>query len=367
MRDRLREDYLPAKEVADMLGYTIQHTRLLIREGKLPAEKFGRDWLVGREAVSEYLGKQARLPLETRALDRDEPEEGAVHEYAVVAGTETLGPYATDSGFVSPVNVAQVPQRSPFRYPGGKTWLVPYVRKWLRSRPSPVSEIIEPFAGGGIVSLTAVFEGLADHATMVELDEDVGAVWRTILGGQAAWLADRVAEFRPTAESVRSVLAVQQSSVQNRVTRGGILAPGVGLVKHGENGRGLSSRWYPDTLCRRILDIAARRDRISFIAGDGVAVLRQHAGRRDCAFFIDPPYTVAGRRLYRYSEIDHKELFSIASTLKGDFLMTYDDADEIRTLASRYGFARALVAMKTTHHTVKRELLIGRGLEWLSG
>jgi DNA adenine methylase len=27
------------------------------------------------------------------------------------------------------VNVASVPQRSPFRYPGGKTWLVPIVRQ----------------------------------------------------------------------------------------------------------------------------------------------------------------------------------------------------------------------------------------------
>lgn len=26
------------------------------------------------------------------------------------------------------VNVASVPQRSPFRYPGGKTWLVPHIR-----------------------------------------------------------------------------------------------------------------------------------------------------------------------------------------------------------------------------------------------
>ncbi len=31
------------------------------------------------------------------------------------------------------VNVASVPQRSPFRYPGGKTWLVPRIRQWLKS------------------------------------------------------------------------------------------------------------------------------------------------------------------------------------------------------------------------------------------
>ena len=28
-------------------------------------------------------------------------------------------------------NVSSVPQRSPLRYPGGKTWLVPHIRAWL--------------------------------------------------------------------------------------------------------------------------------------------------------------------------------------------------------------------------------------------
>ncbi len=74
------------------------------------------------------------------------------------------------------VNVASVPQRSPFRYPGGKTWLVPHIRQWLASRKSPPNDFIEPFAGGGIVSLTVAAENLADHVTMVELDEQVAAV-----------------------------------------------------------------------------------------------------------------------------------------------------------------------------------------------
>ena len=30
-----------------------------------------------------------------------------------------------------PINVATIPMRSPFRYAGGKTWFVPYIRKWL--------------------------------------------------------------------------------------------------------------------------------------------------------------------------------------------------------------------------------------------
>src|ERR1043165_2468876 len=91
------------------------------------------------------------------------------------------------------VNVASGPQRSPFRYAGGKTWLVPRVRLWLRARPT---ELIEPFAGGGIVGLPAAAERLAGHVTMVELDEQVAAVWRAIINdGEGAWLAERIVGF----------------------------------------------------------------------------------------------------------------------------------------------------------------------------
>ncbi|HXF62167.1 MAG TPA: DNA adenine methylase, partial [Caldilineaceae bacterium] len=96
------------------------------------------------------------------------------------------------------VNVASVPQRSPFRYPGGKTWLVPRIRVWLRTRPERPREFVEPFAGGGIISLTVAFERLADHITMVELDPQVAAVWQTILEGDADWLAERILNFKMT-------------------------------------------------------------------------------------------------------------------------------------------------------------------------
>ena len=82
------------------------------------------------------------------------------------------------------INVASVPQRSPFRYPGGKTWLIPTVRRWLKQETKPANLLIEPFAGGGIVSLTAAFEKLADQIIMVEMDEEIAAVWEVILNGE---------------------------------------------------------------------------------------------------------------------------------------------------------------------------------------
>ena len=72
-------------------------------------------------------------------------------------------------------NVSTVRQRSPLRYPGGKTWLVPHILEWLKTTKPRI--LIEPFAGGGIASLTAVMEPLVEQAIMVELDLDVAAFW----------------------------------------------------------------------------------------------------------------------------------------------------------------------------------------------
>jgi len=85
-------------------------------------------------------------------------------------------------------------------------------------------------------------------------------------------------------------------------------------------------------------------------------------------FFIDPPYTAggkkAGRRLYTHCNVDHDELFRIASKVAGDLLMTYDDAPDVRELAKMYNLDVQPIVMKNTHHTEMRELLIGHDLEW---
>lgn len=269
------------------------------------------------------------------------------------------------------VNVASVPHRSPFRYPGGKTWLVPYVRGWLASLDRRPAEFVEPFAGGGIVGLSALFDDAVGRTTLVELDPAVGAVWSAIVRGRGPELAERIEAFEVTRENVQAILERRPRStldrafaciVRNRMQRGGIMAPGASLMNAGENGRGLASRWYPTTLKRRLLDLHELRSRLTFVPGDGIAYLREITDREDVACFIDPPYTVAGRRLYSHSELDHEALFAAAANLRGPFLMTYDDAPAVRDLAQRFGFQTALIPMKNAHHAVRNELAIGRYL-----
>jgi len=270
-------------------------------------------------------------------------------------------------------NVASIPQRSPFRYPGGKTWLIPTVRQWLKQENKIVKELIEPFAGGGIVSLTAAFEKMAEQITMVEMDEEIAAVWQVILHGENKWLADKIYSFDLTHTNVKAELENPNKKIldiafctilKNRVFHGGVLAKGSGMIKNGENGKGIASRWYPKTLRDRILAISYIKDRIKFISGDAFQILEQNLNNTSAYFFIDPPYTIACKRLYTYFYIDHERLFELTSQLKGKSMLTYDDTPEIRQLADKYDLQYRTIPMKTTLHFEKNEIIISDNFSW---
>lgn len=214
---------------------------------------------------------------------------------------------------------------------------------------------------------------------MVELDDQIAAVWKVILGStnDRKWLANRISGFNLSYETAVEALGETpqnirekafQTILKNRVYHGGILADGSGMIKNGEKGKGIRSRWYPETLVKRIMDIEKVADKIDFIEGDGMEVIRKYSDDESAVFFIDPPYTAggkkAGKRLYRFCDLDHQALFRATSAVRGDFLITYDNADEVYELARDHALDVQVVSMKGTHHITHKELLIGRDLSW---
>ena len=287
-------------------------------------------------------------------------------------GADGVDPIKTSP--IPAVNVASVPQRSPLRYPGGKTWLIPHIRAWLGGLDATPKLLIEPFAGGGIVSLTAVMEGLVERCLMAELDRDVAAFWHAALRFGPR-IMQRVLKFDPTRDAVyalgkgRPCDVVEhgfRTLVLNRTRRGGILAPGASLNRSGENGRGIGSRWYPETIVKRLDQIRKHADRIGFCETEGTQLLESLLDRStaDTVAFIDPPYTArgkrAGRRLYVHNEVDHPALFEILSRSRAEFLMTYDYAPPIVKLTEKHRFNVVQVTMQNTHHAKIPELLITR-------
>ncbi len=273
---------------------------------------------------------------------------------------------------VPAVNVACVPQRSPLRYPGGKTWLIPHIRKWLTDQQQKPRMLIEPFAGGAIVTLTAIMEGLVDTALMAELDRDVAAFWHATLRHNRE-LCAKISDFEPESARVTELLKQTPDSVLergfrtlvlNRTRRGGILAAGASLTRHGENGKGLASRWYAQTLIKRIRAIDQVSHHLQFCEGDGTRLLEAllKTAPQGTVCFIDPPYTAggkrAGSRLYTHHSLDHARLFRVLRDSSADFLMTYDLSAEVLALVRKYRFSAVQVLMKNAHHARLPELVI---------
>lgn len=284
---------------------------------------------------------------------------------------QTLG--IQDRSVLRAPNVASVPQYSPLRYPGGKSRHIPIARRWLRSLEG-VSALIEPFAGGAHIGLAAAIESLVGRVKLVELDEDVSAVWRVILN-DAEWLIDKVQGLELSRESVESLHDRRQESlrlrglatlVHNRISRGGIMADGAGVMNEGEGGKGITSRWYPSTLVERIQRIR-RADGVDLVHDDGLEIMQGYIDRNNTALFVDPPYPGAGDRLYKHSDVDHERIFRCCAEAEARCLITYDHSQEVRSLIDTYNFESEEIIMSTTHHEEKSELLISRDLGWLRG
>ena len=218
-------------------------------------------------------------------------------------------------------------------------------------------------------------ENLVDEALMVELDKDVAALWKAALH-YGPELAARISSFSLTRDSVIELSCQRPADVVehgfrtlvlNRTRRGGILAQGASFTRKGENGAGIGSRWYPNTLIRRLRAIAEVAPRITFRETDGMQMLASMLDQPhdDVALFIDPPYTGgggkrAGKRLYAHNDIDHARLFSMLADSDADFLMTYDRSLEIESLIESHSFHAVQVMMKSGHHARLPELVITR-------
>src|SRR6267143_1677915 len=94
---------------------------------------------------------------------------------------------------------------SPFRYPGGKSWLRRKVLDWILTGDRP-ELFLEPFAGGASVSLAVAELNAADHVLIVERDPEVASVWRVLLSSDWHKLVRAVRHFKISRKSVENVL-----------------------------------------------------------------------------------------------------------------------------------------------------------------
>ena len=55
------EEFMTTKEASEKLGLHVKTIPRMVRDGVLEGVRFGRDWLVSRKSVAEYMKKTAGM------------------------------------------------------------------------------------------------------------------------------------------------------------------------------------------------------------------------------------------------------------------------------------------------------------------
>ncbi len=269
---------------------------------------------------------------------------------------------------------------SPLRYPGGKSCLLEAVQKILRTNKIEQGHYAEPYAGGCSLALSLLFGGHVSDIHLNDLDISIWSFWNAVLHNTDdlidlidktpitvdEWLKQRSIQREP-ASATRLELAFATFFL-NRTNRSGIIknAGVIGGLKQNGNYK-IDCRFNKDELIRRIVRIKKYKSHIHFHRMDALKFFDyiERALPAETFCCIDPPYFNKGSALYTsfYNEEDHALVADRVLSMKNPWLLTYDDADEIRKLyASRRQYELSLNYSVQTKRIGSELMIASKGL-----
>lgn len=238
---------------------------------------------------------------------------------------------------------------SPLRYPGGKSCLYELTSMILRLNRLERGHYAEPYAGGGGLALTLLFEGHAREIHINDLDRSIWALWNSVLN-ETDGLIEKIQTTPVTIDEWHNQrdIYLEQSSHDdlnvgfstfylNRTNRSGIIkgAGVIGGLSQTGNYK-IDCRFNREDLSRRIRRIAKYKSRIHLSQLDALDFMNEmDAQLPDRSLLcIDPPYFNKGSSLYTsyYKPEDHKQVSDAVLQLSRPWILTYDNTPEIAEL-----------------------------------
>jgi len=239
---------------------------------------------------------------------------------------------------------------TPLRYPGGKARFAPFIAEVMQLNRLAGGHYLEPYAGGAGVALELLFHGHASHVHINDLDPAVNAFWVSVTQDPEGML--RLLHDTPvTIEQWHRWREVMLGKVEatrleqgfatlfvNRTNRSGILKAGVIGGKAQTGKYKLDARFNKEALAIRIARIAENAASISVYCEDARTLLMRCGELLPAKslIYLDPPYYVKGRGLYRnfYDHWDHLEIAKVLKpkTFNRPWVVSYDNASEIREM-----------------------------------
>jgi DNA adenine methylase len=214
--------------------------------------------------------------------------------------------------------------------------------------------ICEPFAGTAAVTFAAIEAGLVDQVHINDVDRHLIDLWSTVLNNH--WrLIELVGDYTPRAKDFYDFKSEGYTSspvrnafttiVLHQISFGG-LGRMAGSPIGGADQRGkkytVECRWNADRLISKIKELHG------LLASVEVVTLTSHdwTACPRWAWFVDPPYSVAGKGLYQFSALDHLGLMRHLRQKRQPWVLTYDD-DKHGEIRGLYKWAKVQNGMDT--------------------
>ena len=246
-----------------------------------------------------------------------------------------------------------VSNKSPLRYPGGKSRGVGRIRRFI---PDDVGALCAPFLGGGSVELACAADGITVYGS--DAFEPVINFWKQAKINPAS-LAERVQVRHPLTRSKFYSLQKAYHNLSDPLEKAAIFYV---LNRSSFSGTTLSGGMSPGHSRFTLSSIDRLR---SFHAPNLVADCADYrdaiSAHQDMFLYLDPPYANGGK-LYgnrgdMHSDFDHEELADVLKKREG-WVLSYNDSPEILKLYQGYRIERPEWSYGMSNDKQSKEVLI---------
>lgn len=236
---------------------------------------------------------------------------------------------------------------SPLRYPGGKAKLFRFFASLIDENNAFNCTYCEPYAGGAGLALMLLGSGFVNQIRINDVDDSIFNFWHSIVNDN-----DRFCETLLNAEiSIREwynqkeiLHSSNSNSFQNgfalfylnRTNRSGIIQGAGPIGGFNQSGEWLiDARFNKRTLIQSISNIGLFKDKIEITNLDAANFLDLTLQETSNLTYLDPPYYVKGKKLYRnsYNHSDHVKIAEIIQKRQDSrWVVSYDDVPPIRNI-----------------------------------
>ena len=245
---------------------------------------------------------------------------------------------------------------SPLRYPGGKGKIANFLKLLIIENNLSGIEYVEPYAGGGTVALSLLYEDYVSSVHINDLNRGVFSFWQLVTRNPDTLCAKIRGAVLTVNEWHRQRAVYTDASAApdelgfatfylNRTNRSGIIARGGVIGGLAQTGTWkMDARFDRERLIARVEKVGRFANRIETSMLDAEKLLTKYQGNRAALLYLDPPYYLKGSQLYdnHYKHADHVKVHSRVKCLAGHWVVSYDAAAEIIDL---YGGHSAITYM----------------------